>query len=110
MGVIAFIIGLEAFSRGVHELRYRWSDYEFSTIAAPFQTKPRPHPARTRTYLSPHSRPGCRPVLKKLGRDIPNGHGPCYSNLPTFPARVIEEGSLPLLLAFRAAALHHKHE
>jgi 8-oxo-dGTP pyrophosphatase MutT (NUDIX family) len=33
---IAFIIGLGAFLRDVRELRRRWSDYEFTTIAAPF--------------------------------------------------------------------------
>src|ERR1700745_980846 len=36
LGVIAFVVGLGAFLRDVHELRRRWADYEFTAIAAPF--------------------------------------------------------------------------
>src|ERR1700745_9488 len=36
LGVIAFVVGLGAFLRDVHELRRRWADYGFTAIAAPF--------------------------------------------------------------------------
>jgi hypothetical protein len=38
LGAIAFVLGLGAFLRDVHELRRRWADYEFTAIAAPFPT------------------------------------------------------------------------
>ena len=38
LGVVAFVLGLGAFLRDVHELRRRWDDYEFTRIAAPFPT------------------------------------------------------------------------
>jgi 8-oxo-dGTP pyrophosphatase MutT (NUDIX family) len=44
LGVIAFVVGLGEFLRHVHELRRRWADYEFTTIAAPFPTGSIPPP------------------------------------------------------------------
>lgn len=38
LGVIAFVVGLGAFLRDLHELRRRWADYEFTAIPAPFPT------------------------------------------------------------------------
>ena len=38
LGAIAFVLGLGAFLRDLHELRRRWADYEFTAIAAPFPT------------------------------------------------------------------------
>jgi 8-oxo-dGTP pyrophosphatase MutT (NUDIX family) len=45
LGAIAFVLGLVAFLRDVAELRRRWSEYEFSAIAAPFPTGRIPPPA-----------------------------------------------------------------
>jgi 8-oxo-dGTP pyrophosphatase MutT (NUDIX family) len=45
LGAIAFVLGLGAFLRDLIELRRRWSDYEFSAIAAPFPTRIIPPPA-----------------------------------------------------------------
>jgi ATP-dependent RNA helicase DeaD len=50
LGGIAFVIGLGAFVRDVRELRRRWSDYEFSAIAAPFPADSIPPP---RAYPDP---------------------------------------------------------
>lgn len=36
LGAIAFVLGIGAFMRDVHEVRRRWSDYVFTGIAAPF--------------------------------------------------------------------------
>jgi 8-oxo-dGTP pyrophosphatase MutT (NUDIX family) len=44
LGAIAFVVGLGEFLRHVHELRRRWADYEFTTIAAPFPTGSIPPP------------------------------------------------------------------
>jgi len=38
LGAVAFVLGLGAFLRDVHETRRRWADYEFTGIAAPFPT------------------------------------------------------------------------
>lgn len=45
LGVIAFVVGLGAFLHDVRELRRRWSDYEFSAIAAPFPADLVPPPS-----------------------------------------------------------------
>jgi hypothetical protein len=45
LGAIAFVVGLGAFLRDVHELRRRWADYEFTAIAAPFPTATIPPPS-----------------------------------------------------------------
>jgi hypothetical protein len=44
LGAIAFVLGLGAFLRDMVELRRRWSDYEFSGIAAPFPVGSIPPP------------------------------------------------------------------
>ena len=44
LGVIAFVVGLGEFLRHVHELRRRWADYEFTTIAVPFPADGIPPP------------------------------------------------------------------
>jgi 8-oxo-dGTP pyrophosphatase MutT (NUDIX family) len=44
LGVIAFIIGSGAFLPDVRELRRRWSDYEFTAVAAPFPADVIPPP------------------------------------------------------------------
>lgn len=45
LSVVAFVIGLGAFVRDLRHLRRRWSDYEFSSIAAPFPIGAIPPPA-----------------------------------------------------------------
>lgn len=45
LSVIAFFVGLAALSRDLRQLRHRWSEYEFSTIAAPFPVSSIPPPA-----------------------------------------------------------------
>jgi 8-oxo-dGTP pyrophosphatase MutT (NUDIX family) len=44
LGAIAFVVGLGEFLRDLYELRRRWADYEFTTIAAPFPTSTVPPP------------------------------------------------------------------
>lgn len=45
LSVIAFIVGLGALLHDLNQLRRRWSDYEFSSIAAPFPVDQIPPPA-----------------------------------------------------------------
>jgi 8-oxo-dGTP pyrophosphatase MutT (NUDIX family) len=45
LSIIAFLVGLWALLRDLRQLRHRWSEYEFSSIAAPFPTGSIPPPA-----------------------------------------------------------------
>jgi len=45
LGAVAFIVGLGAFLRDVHDFRRRWGDFEFTAIAAPFPTATIPPPS-----------------------------------------------------------------
>jgi 8-oxo-dGTP pyrophosphatase MutT (NUDIX family) len=44
LSIVAFVIGVLAFARDVRQLRRRWSDYEFSSIVAPFPADAIPPP------------------------------------------------------------------